>query len=99
MYPTNYCLRFAACHLPLFLLWQAMDAVWGEGDQVQVIHPAAACIAGRSMVRGQQLLHNLCCNIPAADSHPVQCKTREGFLRVCCHLPRHYALEPAPAGG
>lgn len=30
---------------------QAMDEVWGEGDQVQVIHPAAACIAGRELVR------------------------------------------------
>lgn len=27
-----------------------MDKVWGEGDQVQVIHPAAACIAGRPLV-------------------------------------------------
>lgn len=38
----------------LLLLWwwlpQLMDKVWGEGDQVQVIHPAAACIAGRPLV-------------------------------------------------
>jgi hypothetical protein len=44
--------------LLLLLAAQAMDAVWGEGDQVQVIHPAAACIAGRAMVsvavRGQE---------------------------------------------
>lgn len=29
---------------------QAMEAVWGEGDQVQVIHPASACISGRALV-------------------------------------------------
>jgi hypothetical protein len=28
-----------------------MEAVWGEGDQVQVIHPASACISGRALVR------------------------------------------------
>lgn len=42
--------------LLLLVSLQAMDAVWGEGDQVQVIHPAAACIAGRSMV-SQHLQH------------------------------------------
>eukprot|EP00197_Chlamydomonas_leiostraca_P011393 CAMPEP_0202867756 /NCGR_PEP_ID=MMETSP1391-20130828/9606_1 /ASSEMBLY_ACC=CAM_ASM_000867 /TAXON_ID=1034604 /ORGANISM="Chlamydomonas leiostraca, Strain SAG 11-49" /LENGTH=211 /DNA_ID=CAMNT_0049547819 /DNA_START=20 /DNA_END=655 /DNA_ORIENTATION=+ len=27
-----------------------MDAVWGEGDHVQVVHPGASCIAGREAV-------------------------------------------------
>lgn len=32
-------------------IWQAMNDIWGEGEQVQCIHPAAACIAGRQNVR------------------------------------------------
>lgn len=35
-----------------------MDKVWGEGDQVQVIHPAAACIAGRPLVSKDHMLVN-----------------------------------------
>ena len=30
---------------------QAMEAVVGEGEHVQVIHPGAGCIAGRAQVR------------------------------------------------
>lgn len=46
--------RSLSCLLALLLSPpppQAMDAVWGQGDQVQVIHPAAACISGRALVR------------------------------------------------
>jgi hypothetical protein len=33
-------------------LWrQAMNDVWGQGQHVQCIHPAAGCIAGRDNVR------------------------------------------------
>jgi hypothetical protein len=37
-----------------------MSAVWGEGEQVQVIHPGAACIAGRELVSLG------CARVPAA---------------------------------
>lgn len=28
-----------------------MDALWGHGDHIQVLHPATQCIAGREGVR------------------------------------------------
>lgn len=42
-----------------------MEEAWGHGDQVQVVHPGAACIAGRDLVRA-----NVCAsmNRPSSDA-------------------------------
>ncbi|EIE18660.1 hypothetical protein COCSUDRAFT_59969 [Coccomyxa subellipsoidea C-169] len=37
-------------HLIQVHVLQAMNDIWGQGEHVQCIHPAAACIAGRQNV-------------------------------------------------
>jgi hypothetical protein len=32
-----------------------MDAVWGKGDHIQIVHPGSACIAGRELVSTAEL--------------------------------------------
>jgi hypothetical protein len=32
-----------------------MDAVWGKGDHIQIVHPGSACIAGRELVSAAEL--------------------------------------------
>ena len=52
---------------------QGMEEVWGEGEHVQVIHPATECISGRE--------HVSCAGSPPAGLSEL-CS-----LKRCCTLP------------
>lgn len=44
------CSKFDKLLTQLVSILQAMEEIWGYGEHIQCMHPAANCIAGRNLV-------------------------------------------------
>jgi hypothetical protein len=88
---------------------QAMSAIVGEGEHVQVVHPGAGCIAGRAQVSGRfdraarrhRRRNRRRLASALADAAPISAQTRQ-LSFVTCHFRRalrNPASRSSTAGG